>query len=98
MKPALKVLLTITVGLTVAVSGSAGPLHIALLSEASVMTDAIVLSRLLPENSSQVVKTWAEKVTLGAAPRLGFERRLGRLEIAQAIRAAAWPGEEFAIP
>jgi len=90
--------MAVILGLALGATGHAGPLRIALLSEAIVTSDAIMLSRLLPENSSQVLKMWAEKVSLGTSPNVGFERRLGRLVIAEAIRTAVSSGADFAIP
>jgi hypothetical protein len=87
-------------GLALAPMGACGAgVRIALVAEASVAGDAIVLADLLPGGPVAArVRGVAEGVALGSTPALGAARRLRGAVVAEAIEQSGLPADEFAIP
>jgi hypothetical protein len=72
---------------------------IALVAEASVVGDAIVLADLLPGGRvAERVRGVARGVDLGSTPQLGIPRRLRGVAVAEAIEKGGLRADEFAIP
>jgi hypothetical protein len=72
---------------------------IALVTEVSVVADAIVLADLLPGGGMvERVREVARGVKLGSTPQLGTPRRLRGTAVAEAIEQSGLRADDFAIP
>jgi hypothetical protein len=76
----------------------ASPLRIPLLSSAEVQTDAIVLANLLPPGASPLLRSTAQKISLGAAPQTGSTRVLSGEIVGEAVTRTGFSRESFLIP
>jgi hypothetical protein len=77
----------------------AGALRIRLLNSAAISSDTVLLSHLLPTNTSERFRRAAERVTLGLAPAPGAIHQFLQKEINAACHDAAIPCESlFEIP
>ncbi|HEY2461203.1 MAG TPA: hypothetical protein VGI16_10350 [Candidatus Acidoferrum sp.] len=76
----------------------AGELRIALLANATVERDSILLADLLPENVSLALHTASASIRLGSTPQGGSFRTFGREYITNAIQKAGLPTSLFDIP
>ena len=72
---------------------------IGLVTEVSVVADAIVLADLLPGGGmAERVREVARGVELGSTPQLGTPRRLRGAAVAEAIEQSGLRADDFAIP
>jgi hypothetical protein len=72
--------------------------RIALLTDARVSGDAILLADLLPKDAPGEVREGVGEVALGIAPQIGSVRRLRGTRVADAMEQAGIDLERFAIP
>jgi hypothetical protein len=79
-------------------SSQAGVARIALLSEARIPGDAIVLGDLLPANVSGRVRALADSILLGKTPQSGTSRYLHAATVAEAIERTGASPSSFEIP
>jgi hypothetical protein len=79
-------------------TGSCGSGRIALLADARVSGDAILLGDLLPKDAPREVRVAVAEVALGNAPRIGSVRRLRGKSVADAMEQAGVVLERFVIP
>jgi hypothetical protein len=81
-------------------SGAARPngLRVALLADAVVQGDTILLANLLPENASRALRASVESISLGAAPQNGAARCFRRDAILAALQRTMLSPASFLIP
>jgi hypothetical protein len=82
----------------VPVQARAGTQRIALLVDAPVHGDTILLSHLFPPTAPTRIRDSARAVTLGSAPQIGQTRQFAQEAIANAIETAELPLSSFTIP
>lgn len=78
--------------------GAAGALRIALLPNAEVQGDAILLGSLLPGSAPATMRSIADTITLGKTPQPGTTRYLQGVAIAAVIERAGLAASRFSIP
>jgi hypothetical protein len=76
----------------------AGALRIALLANAEVRGDAILLANLLGPGTPKRIQEAAQNIVLGETPQNGTARRFSRESLAAAIGAGGLPASDFSIP
>src|SRR5271165_3934255 len=76
----------------------AGAVRIALLAEAKIPGDAIVLADLLPSGVPARVRALADSILLGKTPQSGTSRYLRAATVAEAIERAGTAPSSFEIP
>jgi hypothetical protein len=78
--------------------GAPGALRIALLPNAEVQGDAILLGSLLPDTAPAAIHSIANTITLGKTPQPGTTRYLQGAAIAAVIERAGFAASRFSIP
>lgn len=76
----------------------AGGIRVALLADANVEGDAILLANLLPSHTPRALLAAAGKITLGSSPQNGAARRLSGETIAAAIQESGLSPASFLVP
>src|SRR5271166_3343594 len=76
----------------------AGAVRIALLAEAKIPGDAIVLADLLPSGVPARVRALADSILLGKTPQSGTSRYLRAATVAEAIQRTGISPSTFEIP
>jgi hypothetical protein len=94
-----QILLLLAAALASASSAApAGGLRVALLADAEVQGDTILLADLLPANTPAPLRSAAAAISLGTAPQNGSARNLRRDAIVAALRSTAVSPASVAIP
>ncbi|MGA2812892.1 MAG: flagella basal body P-ring formation protein FlgA [Candidatus Acidiferrum sp.] len=79
-------------------NSEAGAVRIALLAEAKIPGEAIVLADLLPAGVPDRVRALADAILLGRTPQSGSSRYLSGATVAEAIERTGTSASSFAIP
>jgi hypothetical protein len=76
----------------------AGTLRIALLANAQVQGDAVLLADFLPPNVPSSLREAAESISLGSAPQIGSLRRFPRGAVTAALQDRRFSLHSFFVP
>jgi hypothetical protein len=76
----------------------AGTLRIALLANAQVQGDAVLLADFLPPNVPSRLREAAESISLGSAPQIGSLRRFSRGAVTAALQDRRFSLHSFFVP
>jgi len=90
--------LGLAIGAVAARGGEMSLAPIALVAQAQVVGDAIVLADLLPRDVAGRVRRMGEGVLLGRTPQLGSVRQLRGFAVAEAVERGGLRPIDFVIP
>jgi len=76
----------------------AGTLRIALLANAQVQGDAVLLADFMPPHIPRELRAVAESISLGPAPQIGSTRTFSRATLAAALEDARLSRDSFLVP
>jgi len=76
----------------------AGTLRIALLADAQVQGDAVLLADFLPPNVPSRLREAAESISLGSAPQIGSLRHFSRHAVTDALQDRRFSLHSFFVP
>jgi hypothetical protein len=76
----------------------AGTLRIALLANAQVQGDAVLLADFLPPHVPSRLRAVAESISFGSAPQIGSIRRFSRAAVTAALQDNRFSRDSFLVP